>query len=54
MLLAGRYKALNVMRLCNHYYIMGDATTGGTSVAIRTTQIFQTGSVGEKDGKVKT
>jgi len=52
MLLAGRYKALKVMRLCDHFHIMGDATTGGTSVASRKTQIFQTGSVGEKDGKV--
>ena len=52
MLLAGRYKALKVMRLCDHYHIMGDATTGETSVASRKTQIFQTGSVGQKDGKV--
>jgi hypothetical protein len=52
MLLAGRYKALKVMRLCDQYHIIGDATTGGTSVSSRKTQIFQTGSVGVKDGKV--
>jgi hypothetical protein len=40
------------MRLCDQYHIIGDATTGGTSVASRKTQIFQTGSVGVKDGKV--
>jgi hypothetical protein len=51
MLLTGRYKALKILRLCDEYHILGDATTGGTSVASRKTQIYQTGAYGVKNGK---